>query len=329
VDFYSGAMSGGNRPRLFRSADGCCVCGAKSSSSRFTESVRYENNFEQCFGLDPVTLRSTEICNACVLLVKRYRRLPVGAKRSWPHVVGARAGPGLKSMLRIKNRQTPSHDSRTVALTTVEDLIVRSTKAAVLTSTSRRNLIFKCQQPLRRSPGLHWSVGGATSWPRPHSINNGFIDVSYWTSKQVCCGTIFVGQYNDILVDTQLLNLCSIHRHSLSLPFQPVPLTQQYSLPDTLTLLCPSTSVDSGNVSPSSVDELTDDAESESSPELSQHGAAEPYVGYMGPHRATKAYCGYMNRFNAAIELNKSLSTLHQRHATSSSSSRWPAPETV
>lgn len=41
----------------------------------------------QCFNLrEP---RNGEICNACVLLVKRYKRLPVGSKRHWGHVSNA------------------------------------------------------------------------------------------------------------------------------------------------------------------------------------------------------------------------------------------------
>jgi hypothetical protein len=38
----------------------CSFC-----SSRFTDSKRYEPNFEKCFSLDEE--RSGDICNACVL----------------------------------------------------------------------------------------------------------------------------------------------------------------------------------------------------------------------------------------------------------------------
>ena len=37
-----------------------------------------------------------DICNACVLLVKRWKKLPNGSKKNWNHVVDARAGPGFK-----------------------------------------------------------------------------------------------------------------------------------------------------------------------------------------------------------------------------------------
>lgn len=34
--------------------------------------------------------RSGEICNACVLLVKRWKKLPVGSKKNWNHVSSAK-----------------------------------------------------------------------------------------------------------------------------------------------------------------------------------------------------------------------------------------------
>uniref|UniRef100_A0A8C2FI14 FAM60A n=1 Tax=Cyprinus carpio TaxID=7962 RepID=A0A8C2FI14_CYPCA len=77
-------MFGFHKPKMYRSLDGCCICRAKSSSSRFTDSKRYERDFQSCFGLGET--RSGEICNACVLLVKRWKKLPVGSKKNWNHV---------------------------------------------------------------------------------------------------------------------------------------------------------------------------------------------------------------------------------------------------
>lgn len=85
-------MSNFHRPRVYRSVNGCCICGAKSSSSRFTSSHRYEQAFAGCFGLvhQPATeamlSRTGDICNACVLLVKRWKKLPHGSSRNWKHV---------------------------------------------------------------------------------------------------------------------------------------------------------------------------------------------------------------------------------------------------
>ncbi|KAL3242176.1 hypothetical protein MRX96_047798, partial [Rhipicephalus microplus] len=91
------AMFSFHKPKIYRSALGCCICRAKSSSSRFTDSKKYEAEFARCFRIVAEDRRSGEICNACVLLVKRWKKLPPGTTRDWHHVVDARAGPGTKS----------------------------------------------------------------------------------------------------------------------------------------------------------------------------------------------------------------------------------------
>jgi len=81
-----------HRPKLFRSGAGCCICKAKSSSSRFTLSEKYEGDFRGCFKLS--RQRSGDLCNACVLIVKRWRKLPRNNKKDWAHIVDAKGGPG-------------------------------------------------------------------------------------------------------------------------------------------------------------------------------------------------------------------------------------------
>lgn len=76
-----------HKPKVYRSPQGCCICKAKSSSSRFTDSKKYESDFNECFQL--IEPRQGEICNACVLLVKRFKRLPLGNRRHWSHVSSA------------------------------------------------------------------------------------------------------------------------------------------------------------------------------------------------------------------------------------------------
>ncbi|KAK3584020.1 hypothetical protein CHS0354_031343, partial [Potamilus streckersoni] len=71
------------RPKKFRNSNGCCICGTKSSSSRFTDSKKYEPDFEKCFRI--VEKRSGDICNACVLIVKRWRKLSMDTDRHWNH----------------------------------------------------------------------------------------------------------------------------------------------------------------------------------------------------------------------------------------------------
>ena len=77
-------MFASHRPKVYRSRLGCCICGAKSSSSRFTSSQKYETLFAGCFRL--TEKRQGEICNACVLLVKRWKKLPTSSAKNWKHV---------------------------------------------------------------------------------------------------------------------------------------------------------------------------------------------------------------------------------------------------
>ena len=43
-------------------------------------------------------------------MVKRYIKLPAGSTRHWNHVVDARSGPGIKSMVRSKKQQKDSNN---------------------------------------------------------------------------------------------------------------------------------------------------------------------------------------------------------------------------
>ena len=59
-------------------------------SSRFTDSDKYSASFLGCFKLGESDLRHGDICNACVLIVKRWKKLPSGSTKDWSHVVDAR-----------------------------------------------------------------------------------------------------------------------------------------------------------------------------------------------------------------------------------------------
>ena len=59
-------------------------------SSRFTDSDKYSASFEGCFKISDGELRHGDICNACVLIVKRWKKLPVNSTKDWSHVVDAR-----------------------------------------------------------------------------------------------------------------------------------------------------------------------------------------------------------------------------------------------
>jgi len=75
-----------DRKLQYHSATGCCICGTKTSSSRFTSSARFESLFAPCFGTTYSERRSGDICNACVLIVKRFRNGPRDSCKNWAHV---------------------------------------------------------------------------------------------------------------------------------------------------------------------------------------------------------------------------------------------------
>merc|ERR1719398_600511 len=53
-----------------------------------------------------------EICNACVLIVKRWRQLPLGTSKNWAHVVDARAGPGHNTKKMKKKKLLNKAEAR-------------------------------------------------------------------------------------------------------------------------------------------------------------------------------------------------------------------------
>ncbi|KAI5934215.1 SIN3-HDAC complex-associated factor [Manis javanica] len=98
-------MFGFHKPKMYRSREGCCICRAKSSCSLFTDSKRYEKDFQSCFGLHET--RSGDICKclcpACQKMEEIASRIK---KKNWNHVVDARAGPSLKTTLKPKKVKT-------------------------------------------------------------------------------------------------------------------------------------------------------------------------------------------------------------------------------
>src|SRR6218665_1789548 len=77
-------MASGMRP-TYRDADGCCICGRKSSTSRFATSEAYEKDFEDCFSLSG-NRRHGRLCNPCVLIIKRFRENKKKGEMNFRHV---------------------------------------------------------------------------------------------------------------------------------------------------------------------------------------------------------------------------------------------------
>lgn len=184
---------------MYRSLDGCCICRAKSSSSRFTDSKRYEREFQSCFGL--CETRSGEICNACVLLVKRWKKLPVGSKKNWNHVVDARGGPSLKMTLNKKVKPL-SRRVRPSQLCRVQNELKRNNSDAHSTTSSTSPA---------QSPTYSQSDEGSDSEMTPGSARSpafSFLDLTYWKRQRVCCGIIYKGRFGEVLIDPHLYKPC-------------------------------------------------------------------------------------------------------------------------
>ena len=143
---------------MFRSQDGCCICRAKSSSSRFTDSEKYEANFQLCFKL--LEDRNGEICNACVLIVKRWTKLPINTTKNWAHVVDARSGPGTKNVFKPRKKEQESESCYTF---------------------KHKHVYRKKTKPLRSEGSIsEGSNGSQTPKLIGSSLYPDFIDASYW-----------------------------------------------------------------------------------------------------------------------------------------------------
>lgn len=221
-----------HKPKIYRSLNGCCICKAKSSSSRFTDSRKYEPEFETCFKTDEK--RSGEICNACVLLVKRWKKLPAGTNRDWHHVVDARAGPGTKSMMKYKSkskiskisckmtkRHSRKNKSKRLHVDSPEGL---SDDVTVGEDCLSDQSSFGASMPPSLAPSPMPSDASDDSMPaapiikpRPfkkQKTNNAlkissFLDMTFWKKEKVCCGTVFKGPFGQVILDPRLWRPCS------------------------------------------------------------------------------------------------------------------------
>lgn len=190
-------MSSFHKPKMFRSGEGCCICRAKSSSSRFTDSSRYEEDFQKCFRLQEE--RFGEICNACVLLVKRWRKLPKHKMRDWAHVVDARAGPGAKNFVK-KKIEKPE----------VFHKIRRKTKTKKR-SSEEPSLTLRSPTPLS-DESFCSDVGMNMNSSRKRIEDNVVTDFFcpfYWTREIICCGAIFRGLVGEVMIDPRHYRKCS------------------------------------------------------------------------------------------------------------------------
>lgn len=175
------------KPKLYRSQDGCCICKAKSSSSRFTDSKKYEEDCVGCFKLEDT--RYGEICNACVLIVKRWKKLPANTTKDWHHVVDARTGPGIKNVFKNKKKEVPHVITPDKHVYKRKHVYRRKRKRAVPVKAEIDNCCDKEQSYLLD-----------------------FIETDYWRRKTVCCGVVYIGQLGEVMLDKRFTRRCSLSR---------------------------------------------------------------------------------------------------------------------
>ncbi|KYN06480.1 PREDICTED: protein FAM60A [Cyphomyrmex costatus] len=210
-----------HKPKVYRSSTGCCICKAKSSSSRFTDSKKYEDDFMLCFQLDE--RRSGEICNACVLLVKRFKKLPPGNERNWRHVVDARAGPGIKSLTKFKAKNkrkvkdasdklgkkkhvyVKAEADREQSSPISDDLIEDYTLADSSKASSRSESISDDDDDIGSNDK---QLDLVQDQDMNDEDDNGFLDLSYYKREIICCGSIFRGANGEIIICPSSLKPC-------------------------------------------------------------------------------------------------------------------------
>lgn len=199
---------------MYRSLDGCCICKAKSSSSRFTDSTRYEKDFQSCFGL--LEARSGDMCNACVLLVKRWKKLPNETQKTWNHVVDARAGYNLKTAMRRKKRTVSGCRMKFHHIRKLNQKFNRQNSDAHSSTSSRS----PAQSPCYSNHSDDCSDMEVNS---SHSRNPAFsfLDHTYWRRQKVCCGFIYKGRFGEVVIDTHHFKPCCNSKKALAETSEP------------------------------------------------------------------------------------------------------------
>ncbi|KAJ1523281.1 hypothetical protein ONE63_001160 [Megalurothrips usitatus] len=222
-----------HKPKVYRSSAGCCICKAKSSSSRFTDSKKYEEDFMECFRLPE--RRSGEICNACVLLVKRWKKLPPDSERNWRHVVDARAGPGTKSLTKFKaknkKKKLKAEGSKKVDQIKKKHVYIKSAdreRSPATFSDGEEMDENGFSGPPSLAPSPTPSEDGDVSIPTVKKRRNrsrspqhksslkhrssppisSFLDMKIWKRIKICCGIIFQGPNGEIVKDPRFFKPC-------------------------------------------------------------------------------------------------------------------------
>lgn len=130
--------------------------------------------------------RFGEICNACVLIVKRWRNLPRNTEKNWSHVVDSRVGPGGSKVTfrNVKKKPEP---------------------ATLVVTEEKFEKIRRKKHKLARKK-KEKSCDNETENEVP-----GFINLSYFKRRNICCGIIYEGLAGEIIIDQRFFKRCEFH----------------------------------------------------------------------------------------------------------------------
>jgi len=196
------------RPKIFRSTEGCCICKAKSSSSRFTDSEKYEEDFAACFQLSEE--RQGEICNACVLVVKRWRKLPRRSTKNWSHVVDSKSGTGAGAY----NNKGSAKKKRQEPGTPSEEKLLKIRRKIRKRPKSSRQLVF-CKinkEPEAVSIKIRQRKMSKPKRLCTSSVKEQISDAfssEYWIERPGCCGAVSCGQGGERVLSVAQFRGCS------------------------------------------------------------------------------------------------------------------------
>merc|ERR1719507_2814460 len=266
------------KPKIYRSQEGCCICKAKSSSSRFTDSGKYEDDCTECFKLSEN--RCGEICNACVLIVKRWKKLPRNTGKNWAHVVDARTGPGTKNIFKQKKKESPVPFEKPYKYKHVY---------------KRKPLKTKKREEQSMEDHSHQVLGHISrpAWSSTYCSTPEFLDNSYWRRQTMCCGVVYLGRLGEAMLDQRLYQPCTKSgKHDLTLsPLEEHPASLQPS-PSSSTSVLPaspssSSSAFSSSLTPSSIESLVE-AELQAFQSMETMEAEEEEEFYMDASKVTR-----------------------------------------
>uniref|UniRef100_A0A8C3WKS6 Uncharacterized protein n=1 Tax=Catagonus wagneri TaxID=51154 RepID=A0A8C3WKS6_9CETA len=176
-------MFGFRKPKMYCNLEGRCICRAKFCSSLFTDSKCYEKDIQSCLGLYETC--SGDICNACVLLVKRWKKWPTGSKQT---------NKKLESRGRCKVKTLSGKNIRRNQISKLpKEFKHHNTDEAHSTTLSASPAQSPCWRNQSDDGSDTEIASGSNRTPFFLFLFFFFLDFTYWKRQKVCCVIIYKG----------------------------------------------------------------------------------------------------------------------------------------